>query len=135
MGLGIALSVIMLSQAATHGAGANVAADTGEFMSSREFIAAGEASISPTQTDIDTHIDMAIGQDDPAALITLGVEFARSGQTGAALQVLNAAVQSETRYRLETANGNWVDSRRLALKVIGMIDNGEFAAQERLARR
>lgn len=125
MALGIALSVIMLTQSAA----ADVNADT------TSLTAVSQASAATTQIDIRTDIDDAIGQDDPATLINLGVAFARAGQTEAALQVLNAAVQSETRYRLETANGDWVDSRRLALKVIGMIDNGEFAAQERIASR
>lgn len=125
MALGIALSVIMLTQSAAPTAATVVNAETAEFA------AISRAGAVTTQTDIRD----AIGQDDPATLINLGVAFARSGQTEAALQVLNAAVQSETRYRLETASGDWVDSRRLAIKVIGMIDNGEFAAQERIASR
>lgn len=125
MALGIALSVIMLTQAAA----ADVNTDR------TALTAVSQASQTTTQVDIRTDIQNAIGQDDPATLISLGVAFARSGQTDAALQVLNAAVQSETRYRLETASGEWVDSRRLALKVIGMIDNGQFAAQERIASR
>ena len=80
-------------------------------------------------------IRTAIAQDDPAQLISIGVALARSGETAAALELLNAAARSETRYRLETAEGDWVDSRRLAMKVIGMIDRGEFAVSGRVAAR
>lgn len=118
MALGIALSVALMAQAAT------------------QPVSVSEVSVNSSEVAAQrADVRRAIAQDDPAQLISMGVALARSGDQGAAMELLNAAAKSETRYRLETADGRWMDSRRLALKVIGMIDGGEFAPVERVAAR
>ncbi|WP_336987065.1 hypothetical protein [Altererythrobacter aquiaggeris] len=59
---------------------------------------------------------------DPAALINLGIAYARDGRTAQARQMFLAALTSSERFQLETAAGNWVDSRWLARNAIAMLD-------------
>lgn len=59
--------------------------------------------------------------DDPALLINLGSAYAQAGDSERAAEVYRAAIASDVRYRLELANGDWVDSRhaaRLALRAL-----------------
>lgn len=56
----------------------------------------------------------AAESNDPAALINLGNAYARIGKTGEALSFYRAAVDSDTRYELELADGSWMDSRKAA---------------------
>ena len=59
--------------------------------------------------------------DDPALLINLGSAYAEAGDAERAAAMYRAAEASEVRYRLELANGEWVDSRaaaRLALRTL-----------------
>lgn len=70
----------------------------------------------------------------PARLINLGIAYARVGQIAEARAMFKAAEQSDQRYRLETATGEWVDSRHLARRALAMLDNGEFAAPAFAAR-
>ena len=92
---------------------------------------------SPTQRDaayeelVSGDTDAAISRleaglvdnpDDPALLINLGSAWAARGDKDRAAQYYRAAARSDVRYRLELANGDWVDSRtaaRLALRALG----------------
>jgi Flp pilus assembly protein TadD len=59
---------------------------------------------------------------DPALLINLGASYARLGRDGEAAAAYQAAMDSQTRYRLELADGRWLDSRRaarMALSTLG----------------
>ena len=59
--------------------------------------------------------------DDPALLINLGSAWAARGEKEKAADYYRAAATSDVRYRLELADGEWVDSRsaaRLALRVL-----------------
>ncbi len=49
--------------------------------------------------------------DHPARLINLGIAFARLGQADKARAIFEEAATHADRYRLETATGEWVDSR------------------------
>lgn len=73
-------------------------------------------------------------ENDPASLINLGVAHARAGNELRAREYFEAAAASPVRYNLETANGQWVDSRRLAMKALRKLDRGEFRPTE-LTRR
>lgn len=74
-------------------------------------------------------------QSDPARLINLGAAYAREGRLAEARSLFEAAAHSENRVRLETATGEWVDSRRLAYRALAMLD-GELAGQPtRMAAR
>lgn len=52
--------------------------------------------------------------EDPATLINLGSAYARLGHRARAAEAFHAALDSPVRYRLELADGNWVDSRQAA---------------------
>lgn len=64
---------------------------------------------------------------DPGQLINLGIAYARKGETEAARDLFQAALESPNPIELETADGRSTDSRRLARKALRMLDNGEFA--------
>ncbi|HAU22432.1 MAG TPA: hypothetical protein DCS24_07530 [Erythrobacter sp.] len=65
-------------------------------------------------------------ENDPAKLINLGIAYARSGNEVLAREYFEAAAANPVRYNLETANGEWVDSRRLAKKALRRLDRGDF---------
>ncbi|MBU0669020.1 MAG: hypothetical protein KKG32_02940 [Alphaproteobacteria bacterium] len=76
-----------------------------------------------------------IETDDPARLINLGIAYAREGDAELARQLFEAARDNRTRVELETAEGEWVDSRRLARQALAMLERGEFADSARIAAR
>jgi len=55
---------------------------------------------------------------DPALLINLGAAYARKGDTARAAKAFQAAIDSNTRYDLELADGTWVDSRQAARRAL-----------------
>ncbi|KUO51693.1 MAG: hypothetical protein APF82_08795 [Sphingomonadales bacterium BRH_c42] len=76
----------------------------------------------------------ALETDDPARLINLGIAHARKGDDVRARLYFQAAIDSRERYDLETASGNWVDSRTLARRAMKMLDRGEFGGQRMTLR-
>lgn len=64
---------------------------------------------------------------DPAALINLGVAYARQGNTARARALFEQVIGASDRYDLETAAGVWVDSRALAFKALAALDRGALA--------
>jgi cytochrome c-type biogenesis protein CcmH/NrfG len=60
--------------------------------------------------------------DDPATLINLGTAYARQGETDRAAKAFRAAMTSDTRYRLELADGSWVDSRQAARRALASLE-------------
>lgn len=56
--------------------------------------------------------DMEAG--DPARLINLGSAYASQGRVAEAESMFRAAIASDQRYRLELADGSWIDSREAA---------------------
>lgn len=73
--------------------------------------------------------------EDPARLINLGIAYAREGRHDAARTMFERAARSENRLQLETASGEWVDSRWLAVRAIALLDAGEFGDSSRFAAR
>lgn len=73
--------------------------------------------------------------DDPARLMNLGVAYARAGRLDEARAMFEAVIASDTRVRLETVEGEWVDSRRLAYRALAMLDNGQLDNRTRMAAR
>lgn len=61
--------------------------------------------------------------DDPATLINLGTAYARAGDTDRAEKAFRAAMTSDTRYRLELADGSWVDSRQAARRGLEALEH------------
>ena len=73
-------------------------------------------------------------ENHPAALINLGVAYARLGRTAEARAMFEAAANSTKRYRLETGNGEWMDSRDLARRALALLDKGAFSSGQFAAR-
>lgn len=76
-----------------------------------------------------------LAADDPARLINHGIALARTGNYEAARADFEAAANARDSVELETADGQWVDSRRLARKALAMLDKGEFARYYALSLR
>ena len=68
-----------------------------------------------------------LAQDDPARLINHGIALARLGRYDEARADFEAAATADSSVELETASGDWADSRRLARKALAMLDSGDFA--------
>lgn len=71
----------------------------------------------------------SLDADDPARLINLGIAHARIGDEAAARELFRSAANSDQRMELETATGEWEDSRMLAKIALRKLDNGEFSRQ------
>ena len=76
-----------------------------------------------------------LAANDPARLINHGIALARTGNYDAARAEFEAAADARNSIELETADGEWVDSRRLARKALAMLDKGEFARYYALSLR
>lgn len=76
-----------------------------------------------------------LDEADPARLINLGVAHARQGRADAARELFERAAIEAERLNLETATGEWIDSRALARRALAALDRGEFAAVSRTAMR
>ncbi len=76
-----------------------------------------------------------IQNDDPARLINLGIAYARKGDDALARQLFETARDNRNRVELETAEGEWIDSRRLARQALAMLERGEFTESSRIASR
>ena len=69
--------------------------------------------------------------DDPALLINLGAAYARKGDPARAAKAFQAAIDSDTRYELELADGSWTDSRQAARRALDTLQrSAQFAALE-----
>ena len=76
-----------------------------------------------------------LADNDPARLINHGIALARTGNYEAARADFEAAATARDSVELETSDGKWVDSRRLARKALVMLDKGEFARYYALSLR
>lgn len=66
----------------------------------------------------------AANPDDPATLINLAAAYARQGDAARAAEALRTAMSSDTRYRLELADGTWADSRTVARRALARLGEG-----------
>ena len=94
-------------------------------------LAAGDerAAIERLESNADEHFD------DPARLLNLGYAYARVGNDTAARRMFAAVEASDDRTVLETANGEWVDSRHLARRAMKMLAAGQLSRQVQVAAR
>ncbi|WP_324826721.1 hypothetical protein [Qipengyuania zhejiangensis] len=76
-----------------------------------------------------------LAQDDPARLINHGIALARLGRFDEARTELEAAANSRESVDLETAEGDWVDSRRLARRALAMLEAGDFSRYYAMSMR
>ena len=72
---------------------------------------------------------------DPARLINLGIAHARRGELELARQMFDAATHADEALYLETAQGGWVEARKLASQALAMLERGEFAGRTLMASR
>lgn len=66
-----------------------------------------------------------LAQDDPSRLINLGIAYAREGDIARARDLFRAALYSTDRQLVETADGDWVDSRSIARRALAQLDEAE----------
>lgn len=76
-----------------------------------------------------------LDQADPARLINLGIAYARQGRPDVARALFERAALRAERLSLETATGEWIDSRALARRALARLERGEFAVASRTAMR
>lgn len=115
------IASLLMAQAPVEAAAVEVAYDE---------LASGDTAAAIDKIEKDSVQD----GDHPARLINLGIAYARAGRTDDARAMFEAAAESDTRYRLETAGGEWMDSRDLARRALAMLDNGEFASAQLASR-
>ena len=73
--------------------------------------------------------------DDPARLINHGIALARMGRFTEARADFEAAANADTSLELETATGDFVDSRHLARRALASLERGEFARYYAMSMR
>ncbi len=71
--------------------------------------------------------------NDPSRLINLGVAYAREGNIDEAKALFRAALYSEDRQLVETASGEWVDSRVLARRALASLEQRQAAPYKQVA--
>lgn len=115
-----ALGAILLAQATV---GASVDHTTEKRDAAFEQISAGEnrAAIAILE------VALVDNPDDPALLINLGSAYAELGEIERASHYYRAAGQSKQRYRLELADGTWMDSRRAARAALLILEERALA--------
>lgn len=121
MAVSALLASLLLAQASAPAATVDVAYDD---------LMAGKAAAAIDKIE---HGDVRDAKH-PAALINLGIAYARVGRTAEARALFEAAANSDERYRLETADSKWIDSRDLARQAVAMLDRGELTSTQFAAR-
>lgn len=93
----------------------------------------GASAATPIQAQ---PVALVQSQEDPAALLNLGVELARAGETEAARMAFEKVRDMRVDYTLETTDGRFVYPADLARQGLQMLDNGKFAAsRDKVASR
>jgi hypothetical protein len=91
---------------------------------------------APASTQLDVQpVAQVQAQDDPAALLNLGVELATAGETDAARMAFKKVRSMRVDYTLETTDGRFVDPAELARQGLAMLEAGAFSDNDRLASR
>ncbi|PEQ12749.1 hypothetical protein B2G71_10650 [Novosphingobium sp. PC22D] len=90
-------------------------------------LADGQAAAAIAKLEESRRVD----RDDPATLINLGTAYARMGMTEKALRAYTDAIDSDERYELELANGEWMDSRDAALRARDRLLQAKVIASRR----
>jgi len=116
----LAAAGLMLSQASS---ATLMGANAEQTDAAYEQLANGEA-----QTAI-VRLEAALAENpgDPALLINLGSAYVETGDLDRAAAAYRAAESSQDRYRLELADGQWVDSRTAARRALQTLEARGFA--------
>ncbi len=131
MALGTTLALVLLTAAPAQIARQADASTVAPVDVAYEELAVGENNAAIERIEQNADLD----RDDPARLINLGIAHARQGDDLAARAMFTAAARNEQRFQLETAQGEWMDSRDLARRALVMLDRGEFRTKGRVASR
>lgn len=75
----------------------------------------------------------ALDNDDPSRLINLGVAYAREGDIEEAKALFRAALYAQDRQLVETASGEWVDSRVLARRALARLEQSQTRSYQQVA--
>ncbi len=116
----LALSGLLVTQAAS---AAVIDEATGQTDVAYEDLAGGEARAAIPRLQA----ALAENPGDPALLINLGSAYAAIGDLVLAEQFYRSALSSDEHYRLELANGDWVDSRTAARRGLQILEQRGFA--------
>ena len=123
MAAGMILATLLMTQAPAHAlAPVDVA---------YEELSAERNAAAIAQIESNASLDSA----DPARLINLGIAYARQGRAEEARALIERAAIEAERLNLETATGEWVDSRALARRALAKLERGEFTRTSRTAMR
>ncbi len=119
----IALAALTASPALARDLSTDTAMRT--FPVAYEAMAAGQtnAAIAHLETTKD------LGAHDPSRLINLGTAYARMGRISDARAAYQAAIRSHTRYDLELANGQMMDSRGAARLALRSLSDRQMASR------
>ncbi len=93
----------------------------------------GQKLVAQPAASDEIEVAAVLDNGDPVQLINRGVSLAREGETEMARTMFTRVADNRMRYQMETARGDWEDSRNLARKALGMLDRGEFT-QSRMAK-
>ena len=118
------LAAMLAAQSATSLPGPDIAL-TEQKQVAYEALAEGNAERA--QADLEARL--LEEPEDPALLINLAAAYARLGRPDQAARAYQAAADSKSRYRLELADGRWMDSRRVARKGLDSLGSGTALAR------
>ena len=117
-------SVLLLAQAGT----ATVLLDEGATETNEvAYEALADGRSNEAIAEIERLLEQRPG--DPALLINLGAAYAQEGEYDRAEDCYRRAAESEERYKLELANGKWVDSRLAARRALAALEMQTLAAR------
>ena len=131
MAIGTTLALVMLMQAPVQVAQQADASAVEPVDVAFEELSVGLNTVAIERIEQNAELD----RNDPARLINLGIAHARKGYDLEARAMFTAAARNDKRYRLETAEGQWIDSHDLARRALAMLDRGEFRTNGRVASR
>lgn len=77
----------------------------------------------------------ALDAGDPARAINLGIAHARRGEVEQARRLFDAVLEADEALYLETAQGDWIEARKLAARALTMLERGDFARRAVMASR
>lgn len=131
MAIGTTLALLLLVQAPNQVARQADASTVEPVDVAYEELAGGQNNAAIRRIERNDELE----RDDPARLINLGIAHARRGSDVEARELFTAAARNDRRYQLETAQGEWMDSRDIARRALAMLDRGEFRTNGRVASR
>lgn len=118
------MSTLLVLAAALAAQGVPQAEDLDRQTIQQKDVAYEQVATGESQAAID-RLELLLSEnpEDPALLINLGTALQQAGDLEKAADAYRAASESKTRYRLELADGSWVDSRRAARRALMAVED------------